>query len=76
MKKTLGKRLNREEEKEVKAIATESASKVMSNIHKVKGTPYQLLKLSEQLQARAHNSVDIGYIRTLLYPELYNYDLP
>jgi len=28
------------------------------------------------MQARAHNSVDIGYIRTLLYPELYNYDLP
>jgi hypothetical protein len=35
-----------------------------------------MMKLAELMNSRAHNSVDIGYIRTLLYPELYNYDLP
>jgi|SanBayMetagenome_1026888.scaffolds.fasta_scaffold01941_6 hypothetical protein len=47
MKKNLGKRLTREEEKEVKVIANDSVSKIMNNVHKIKGTPYQMLKLSD-----------------------------
>jgi hypothetical protein len=47
MKKTLGKRLSREEEKEVKTIANDSVAKMLSNSHRAKGTPYQMLKLAE-----------------------------
>jgi hypothetical protein len=47
MKKNLGKRLTREEEKEVKTITNDTVSKLMTNVHKLKGTPYQMLKLSD-----------------------------
>lgn len=47
MKKTLGKRLSREEEKEVKSITDNSVAKMLSNSHRAKGTPYQMIKLAE-----------------------------
>ena len=39
-------------------------------------TPLELMKASEQLATRSSNQVDIGYIKTLLFPELYNSDIP
>lgn len=38
--------------------------------------PAELLKLSESLSVKAHNSIDIGYLKTVLFPELYNADIP
>ena len=39
-------------------------------------SPHEILKLAEQLQAKAHDQIDIGYLKTLLFPELYNADVP
>ena len=74
-KKVLGKRL-REEEKDVKTAVKNTLKQMLSSAHTAKGSPYQMMKLAELMQARAHNSIDLGYIKTLLYPELYNSDLP
>jgi hypothetical protein len=35
-----------------------------------------MLGLSEMLSNRAHMGIDVGYIKTLLFPELYNADIP
>jgi hypothetical protein len=34
------------------------------------------MKYAEQLMARSHMGIDVGYLKTLLYPELYNSDVP
>jgi hypothetical protein len=35
-----------------------------------------MLGLSEMLSQKAHMGIDVGYIKTLLFPELYNADIP
>ena len=35
-----------------------------------------MARLSEMLMSKSQNSVDTGYIKTLLFPELYNADIP
>ena len=41
-----------------------------------KGTRHEMMKLSDMLIMRAHNNVDLGYVKTVLFPELYNSDIP
>jgi hypothetical protein len=49
---------------------------LMSTINGYPGTPKDRLMLSEKLFAQSHSSIDVGYIKTLLFPELYNADIP
>lgn len=49
---------------------------LMGTINGYGGTPKDRLMLSEKLLAQSHNSIDVGYIKTLLFPELYNADIP
>lgn len=72
-KKMLGKRPREEEEKK---IVKQTIKSVLGSAHGLSGTPYQMMKLADIMNARAHNSVDLGYIKTLLFPELYNSDVP
>jgi hypothetical protein len=41
-----------------------------------KGSPHEAHRMAEMLHARASGGIDIGYIKTLLFPELYNADVP
>jgi len=49
---------------------------LMGTIQGYPGTPKDRLMLSEKLFAQSHDSIDVGYIKTLLFPELYNADIP
>lgn len=49
---------------------------LMNQMSNVKASPYQMMKMSEHLAGRAHGQIDLGYVKTLLYPELYNADIP
>lgn len=69
----LGKRPREEEEKKV---VRQTIKNLLGSAHNLQGTPYQMMKMSEIMSARAHNSIDLGYIKTLLFPELYNADVP
>ncbi len=73
-KKLLGKRAHKEESKA--ASQHKSIKRMMMEMSGAKGTPHEMSKLSEMLMHKANDSVDQGYIKTLLFPELYNADIP
>lgn len=41
-----------------------------------RGTGHSAWKMSERLAMASNNGIDVGYIKTLLFPELYNADVP
>jgi hypothetical protein len=74
--KTLGKRTMVGREEEEKRIAKQTVKSMLRDAHMSSGSPYQMMKLADVMNARAHNSIDLGYIKTMLFPELYNSDVP
>lgn len=75
-KKVLAKKLHEEIKKEEKYSSRDSIRDMLKRAHTAKGSRHEMMKLSEMLSARAHNSVDLGYVKTMLFPELYNSDIP
>ena len=61
---------------EARAEARRSIRELMGNIGQYGGSPKEKLMLSDKLSMMAHSSIDVGYIKTLLFPELYNADIP
>ena len=41
-----------------------------------RGSNHSAGKFAEELMARSNAGIDVGYLRTLLFPELYNADVP
>lgn len=39
-------------------------------------SPQQMKIIAKHLKNKSQSSIDIGYIRTVLFPELYSYDIP
>jgi hypothetical protein len=78
--KTLGKRRSRplmeEEKREVRRITQRTVKELMQNINQYKGSAKEFTMLSDRLNSMAHQGIDVGYIKTLLFPELYNADIP
>jgi hypothetical protein len=57
------------------AISKEEA-KERHEKHGFKGTPHHAMKMADHLMQRAQGGVDVTYLKTVLYPELYNADVP
>jgi hypothetical protein len=64
--------MEREEKKEMARTITQ----LQREIGMYRGNNKQMLGLSDALSSRAHMGIDVGYIKTLLFPELYNADIP
>lgn len=73
MKRKFQKRAIKEEEKRE---AKRTLADLQRELHKYSALPRDYLAMSEMLAAKAHGGIDIGYIRTILFPELYNADIP
>lgn len=41
-----------------------------------RGTGHGAFKMGERMMMASNNGVDVGYVKTLLFPELYNADVP
>lgn len=41
-----------------------------------KGSAHMAAKMGERMSMASNNGVDVGYVKTLLFPELYNADVP
>jgi hypothetical protein len=41
-----------------------------------KGSGHSAFKMGERMMMAGNNGVDVGYVKTLLFPELYNADVP
>jgi hypothetical protein len=41
-----------------------------------KGSNHAAHRFAEQLMVKASGGVDVGYLKTVLFPELYNADVP
>ena len=41
-----------------------------------RGSRHQAMKYADTLMQQAQQGVDTGYLRTILFPELYNADVP
>ena len=74
-KKVLGKRLH-EEMKKDERMTKDTIRDMLKKAGTAKGSRHEMMKLSEMLSMRAHNNVDLGYVKTVLFPELYNSDIP
>jgi len=73
-KRTLGVRNT--DRAEARAEARRTIRELMGSIGQYGGSPKEKLMLSDKLSTMAHSSIDVGYIKTLLFPELYNADIP
>lgn len=67
MRKRGGNSIKKKVKEEVKREMTRSM---------FRGSNHSAAKFAEQLMVKANNGVDVGYLRTLLFPELYNADVP
>lgn len=74
-KKLVGTKRLHEEEKKVAQTARTIRS-MMADLGRTRGSPHEMHKLSEMLLAKASDGIDHGYIKTILFPELYSADIP
>lgn len=79
--KRLGKRhkaaaATASEEVKVAKMARRSAHDIVNEVMRARTTPRDMMRMAEQLSQSAHSQIDLGYIKTLLFPELYNADIP
>jgi len=48
----------------------------MLNAERLSLSPYQMRSIAGHLKKKSQTSIDVGYIRTVLFPEFYSYDIP
>lgn len=58
------------------SIKKEIKEEVKHELRPFKGSAHQASRMAEILMQKANNGIDIGYIKTILFPELYNSDIP
>lgn len=68
--KTLGKR------KTPNGIIKEEVKREIQRERDFKGSGHTAFKMGERMMMASNNGVDVGYVKTLLFPELYNADVP
>lgn len=64
------------EERKMEKAVKRSTADIVREIQRSSSSPVEMMKAAEALTSAAHDSIDMGYIKTLLFPELYNADIP